>query len=88
MLPKTFLILLSTIFSIIVLASPKYPRGSNLSGFKAKNFLIAAVIANLKSVSMFILQTDKLDASRKISFGTPFAPDNFPPYSLQMETQF
>ena len=50
------------------------------------SFLIAAVIANLKSVSTFIFETPEILASCKISSGTPFAPGIFPPYLLHIST--
>ena len=72
--PNTSFILCCTVCCIRVLASPKYFLGSKVDGFSAKTFLIAAVIANLKSVSTLIFETPNLLALFNISSGTPFAP--------------
>ena len=84
--PNTSFILCFTTSSINVLAFPKYFLGSNTAGSSANVFLIAAVIANLKSVSTFIFETPEILASCKISSGTPFAPGISPPYLLHIST--
>ena len=80
------MLMCSTVFCISALAGVRYFLGSNALGSSANTFLICAVIASLRSVSTFILDTPSLLASFNISFGTPFAPGIFPPYLLQVST--
>ena len=75
-----------TVSFIKSLAGPQYFLGSNTDGFSDNAFLIAPVIASLKSVSTFIFDTPDILASCNISSGTPFAPGIFPPYSLHIST--
>ena len=63
-----------------------YFLGSNTEGFSAKNFLIAAVIASLRSVSILILHTAIEEAFLSISTGTPLAPAMSPPNLLHVAT--
>ena len=84
--PNTSLILCLTVSVIKSLAGVKYLRGSNAAGSSANTFLIPAVIASLKSVSTFILETPDVAAVCKISSGTPLAPGIFAPYLLHCST--
>ena len=84
--PNTSLILWATVSSIKSLPLPIYFLGSNTLGFSTNVSLIPAVIANLKSVSTFILDTPDILASCNISSGTPLAPGKSAPYLLQIST--
>ena len=86
--PKTSSILDSTVLWTAFLPAPRYALGSNSFGLSPKVFLTAAVKANLKSVSMFILHTAIPEAFLNISTGIPLAPAMSPPYWLQVSTAF
>ena len=84
--PNTSFILCLTVALISSLAGFKYLRGSKADGSSTNTFLIAAVIASLKSVSTFIFDTPEIDAVWSISSGTPFAPGISAPYLLHCST--
>src|SRR5690606_33224394 len=86
--PSTFTILWRTISLIASLAAPRYCLGSKASGFSVINLRTVAVMASLRSESIFILHTAMEAAFLSISSGTPLAPGILPPYLLIISTYF